>query len=63
MPFVLVLIYQQELLQCPRNLIDNIFTNALDKNNNSGVFTYDVFDHLPIFLISSQLTFNNVKKG
>ena len=44
-------------------LIDNIFTNALEKNKNSGVFTYDVSDDLPIFLISSQLTFNNVNKG
>ena len=26
-------------------------------------FTYDVSDHLLIFLISSQLTFNNVNKG
>ena len=33
------------------------------QNNKSGVFTYDVSDHLPIFLISSQLTFNNVNKG
>ena len=41
-------------------LIDNIFTNALEKNKNSGVFTNDVSDHLPIFLISSQLSFNNV---
>ena len=44
-------------------LIDNIFTNALEKNKNSGVFTYDVSDHLPIFLISSQLIFNDVNKG
>ena len=43
-------------------LIDNIFTNSFNKDNNSGVFTYDVTDHLPIFLISSQLKVNNVKK-
>ena len=43
-------------------LIDNIFTNALHKNKNSGVFTYDVSDHLPIFLISSEVTFNNINK-
>ena len=43
-------------------LIDNIFTNSFDKDNNSGVFTNDVTDHLPIFLISSQLKVNNAKK-
>ena len=43
-------------------LIDNIFTNSLNKDNNSGVFTYDVTDHLPIFLISSHMKVNNVKK-
>ena len=45
-----------------QTLIDNIFTNSFNKDNNSGVFTYDVTDHLPIFLISSQLKVNNVKK-
>ena len=44
-------------------LIDNIFTNTLEENKNSGVFTYDVSDHLPIFLISSQLILNNLNKG
>ena len=44
-------------------LIDNIFTNTLGENKNSGVFTYDVSDHLPIFLISSQLLLNNLNKG
>ena len=44
-------------------LIDNIFTNTSEENTNSGVFTYDVSDHLPIFFISSQLTFNNVNQG
>ena len=64
MPFILVLIYQlYRVTPVSATLIDNIFTNALEKNNNSGVFTYDVSDHLPIFLISSQLTFNNVDKG
>ena len=40
-------------------LIDNIFTNTLDKETSSGVFSYDVSDHLPIFMISSQLKFKN----
>ena len=35
-------------------LIDNIFTNSFNKDNNSVVFTYDITDHLPIFFISSQ---------
>ena len=39
-------------------LIDNIFTNSLDKDNYSGVFTFDVSDHLPIFLISPHLEFD-----
>ena len=43
-------------------LIDNIFTNTSDKENNSGVFSYDVSDHLPIFMISSQLKFKNFQK-
>ena len=43
-------------------LIDNIFSNSYNKDNNSGVFTYDVTDHLPIFLISSQLKVNNIKE-
>ena len=64
MPFILVLIYQlYRVTPVSATLVDNIFTNALEKNNNSGVFTYDVSDHLPIFLISSQLTLNNVDKG
>ena len=42
-------------------LIDNIFTNSCN-DNNSGVFTYDVTDHLPIFLISSELKINKAKK-
>ena len=42
-------------------LIDNIFTNS-SIDNNSGAFTYDVTDHLPIFLISSELKFNQAKK-
>ena len=43
-------------------IIDNIFTNTADKNNTSGVLTYDVSDHLPVFLISSDLKFQNSKK-
>ena len=30
-------------------LIDNIFTNASDYDNTSGLLIYDVSDHLPIF--------------
>ena len=44
-------------------LIDNIFTNTFDKDNYSGILYYDVSDHLPIFLISSQsLKKDNVTK-
>ena len=50
------------ITQNSATLIDNIFTNSSDKKNNSGVFTYDITDHLPIFLISSHLKANNIEK-
>ena len=34
-------------------LIDNIFTNVLDKRMNSGILCIDISDHLPIFLMTS----------
>ena len=43
-------------------IIDNIFTNTLNKENNSGVLYYDLSDHLPIFTISSQFKFNCTNK-
>ena len=43
-------------------LIDNIFTNTSDNENNSGVISFDVSDHMPIFMISSKLKFKNVRK-
>ena len=54
-------IYKASKSSLSLQLIDNIFTNSLNKDNNSGVFTYDVTDHLPIFLISSHMKVNNVK--
>ena len=44
-------------------LIDNIFTNTINKDSLSGVFYYDISDHLPIFLISMQLRSNNKIKA
>ena len=43
-------------------LIDNILTNTFDKVNHSGILYYDVSDHLPIFIISSQFKSNNIKQ-
>ena len=34
-------------------LIDNIFTNVLDAQLDSGCFCVDVTDHLPIFLLTN----------
>ena len=37
-------------------LIDNIFTNVIDKDFVTGSFCVDISDHLPIFLLSRKLT-------
>jgi len=36
-------------------LIDNIFSNALTYNENSGILYADVSDHLPIFFLRLQV--------
>ena len=33
-----------------RTLIDNIFSNVVNKNVANGVLFYDISDHLPIFV-------------
>ena len=37
-----------------RTLIDNIFSNVINKNVANGVLFYDILDHLPIFSLCSQ---------
>ena len=34
------------------SIIDNIFTNAINKNINCGIIMEDISDHIPIFCIS-----------
>ena len=34
------------------SIIDNIFTNAINKNINCGIVMEDISDHFPIFFIS-----------
>ena len=46
------------------SIIDNIFTNAINKNINCGIIMDDISDHFPIFCISEldvkkQLNNNN----
>ena len=41
-------------------LIDNIFTNELDSNINSGLLISDISDHLPIFVVCKYPDINSI---
>ena len=43
-------------------LIDNIFSNTLNKSNNSGILYHDVSHHLPVFTITAKLIFKTRHK-
>ena len=40
--------------------LDHIYSNAIDKFCISGILTYDISDHLPIFCIIKNKTYRNI---
>ena len=46
-----------------QSLIDNIFSNTLNKKNTNGILYYDISDHLPIFTISDDPIFKQNSKA
>ena len=40
---------------CKSSLLDHIYTNLTNKNNQSGVCIFEISDHLPIFFIAKNV--------
>ena len=61
--FYPLITHPSRITKTSSTLIDNIFTNILDKSISSGLMISDISDHLPVFQIShnSDISVSNVK--
>lgn len=54
-----LIVVPTRVTQKTATLIDNFFTNVLNRTLKSGVLSMDVADHCPIFLVTSKKSLNS----